>query len=334
MAESTLSLDRTDYLGAIGRWAGKSRNPSEWNDAEFLDDANNVLDTGVRQFVQPPILPGETHAHQWSFMQPLYSATLTAPYSTGTITVVDGVVTLASGTFPSWAASGDMVIEGISYSVNTRDSGTQVTLDDTTLDVAAGTDYVLQQWDYDLPDLFGGFRGPLTYGSTGSAVSGTIVRVEVQDILDARESAMIQVSRPTMYAVQVKDQTGAAGTRMKLMLFPGPDAAYGLSSTYTINPWSLTSALPYAMGGMPHAETLRESILAAAEVEFRGERGIHYGLFMERLRTSVSFDRCQNGPIILGHNGDGHDSSLGWDRRPGGRYACFDPVEIGPTLHS
>lgn len=333
MAESTLSLNRTDYLGAIGRANGKSRNLTEWNDAEFLEDAETALDVGIRQFCQPPVLPGEQHAHQWSFMQPLFSMTTRAPYGTGTVTVVSGVATLAGGTFPSWAASGEVVVEGISYSVNTRDSSTQVTLDDTSLNVAAGATYVLQQWDYDLPDLFGGFQGHLNYGTTGSAIWGKINRVEVQEILDERKSPSVAVLRPQIYAVQVKDQTGAAGTRMQLMLYPGPDAAYGVNGTYTINPWSLTTSLPYPMGGMPHAETLRESILAAAEVEFTGTRGVHYATFIERLRTSVSFDRCQNGPIILGHNGDGTNMGESWDRRPDGRYACFDPVTIGTLLH-
>ncbi|MHC4705416.1 MAG: hypothetical protein ACYTFQ_33145 [Planctomycetota bacterium] len=45
-------------------------------------------------------------AHPWSFFRPVKEITTTAPYSTGTITVASGVVTLTSGTFPSWAAVG------------------------------------------------------------------------------------------------------------------------------------------------------------------------------------------------------------------------------------
>lgn len=75
------------------------------------------------------------------------------PYSTSTITIVDGVVTLstappyASAEFPSWAADGDLIVGGQLYSVNTRDSITQLTLDDLTVDVAAGTSYSLQKAD-------------------------------------------------------------------------------------------------------------------------------------------------------------------------------------------
>jgi hypothetical protein len=57
--------------------------------------------------------------------------------------VVDGVVTLAGGTWPSDAADKILVVNGSNYAVATRDSGTQITLEDTTLDVAAGNSYAL-----------------------------------------------------------------------------------------------------------------------------------------------------------------------------------------------
>lgn len=65
-------------------------------------------------------------------------------YNTGTVTVASGVVTLASGTFPNWAASGSVVVGSDTYTVNTRDSDTQVTLDDLTVNVGAGASYVIK----------------------------------------------------------------------------------------------------------------------------------------------------------------------------------------------
>ncbi len=67
-----------------------------------------------------------------------------SPYTTGTIEVVDGVVTLSGGTFPSWGSAGILTIGGFAYTVDTRDSDTQLTLincDD--LDIAAGTAFSL-----------------------------------------------------------------------------------------------------------------------------------------------------------------------------------------------
>lgn len=57
-------------------------------------------------------------------------------YSTGMIAIVDGVVTLTGGTWPSWAADGYLNFNGTPLEVATRDSSTQLTLVDTTIDLA------------------------------------------------------------------------------------------------------------------------------------------------------------------------------------------------------
>jgi hypothetical protein len=74
------------------------------------------------------------------FVSPVIEA-----YTTGTIEVVNGVATLTGGTWPSDAADKILVVGGSNYAVSTRDSGTQLTLVDTTLDVAAGSSYALVQ---------------------------------------------------------------------------------------------------------------------------------------------------------------------------------------------
>lgn len=74
-----------------------------------------------------------------------------APYSTGTIQIVattgGSVVTLTGGSFPTWAASGDLVVSGELYSVLSRTDATHLVLDDATINVAAGTSYELRQRD-------------------------------------------------------------------------------------------------------------------------------------------------------------------------------------------
>ena len=56
----------------------------------------------------------------------------------------------------------------------------------------------------------------------------------------------------------------------------------------------------YPLAGQPHAATLRAAVLAAAELETDGAQGPHYAKFIERLITSVSFDR-RIGPKTLGN---------------------------------
>lgn len=66
-------------------------------------------------------------------------------YFTGTVTISSGVVTLANGTWPAWAATAAINVAGSLYNVSTRDSDTQLTLDDTSVSAAAGSSYALAQ---------------------------------------------------------------------------------------------------------------------------------------------------------------------------------------------
>ena len=53
-------------------------------------------------------------------------------YSTGTVAISSGVVTLSGGTFPTWAAEGVLGVGEELYQIKSRDSNTQITLYDTT----------------------------------------------------------------------------------------------------------------------------------------------------------------------------------------------------------
>ena len=104
-------------------------------------------------------------AHDWSFFKPLEDLTTTAPYETGTVEIVDGVVTLSDGVFPSWAADGILMVDDSYYSVASRDGDTQITLDDTSVDVDAETSYELGRPEIELPAAFEAVAGDsdLTY---------------------------------------------------------------------------------------------------------------------------------------------------------------------------
>jgi subtilisin-like proprotein convertase family protein len=80
----------------------------------------------------------------------------------GTITVVDGVVTMTGDTrWPAWAEDAYLVVAGTSYSIASRDSSTQYTLDDTTLNLPTGTPYELRF----------GTTYDLTISTTGTALT-------------------------------------------------------------------------------------------------------------------------------------------------------------------
>lgn len=318
MAESTLSLTRNDLRKAISNMLGTGIDLSSL-DADQSTRIDLCVDIGCRNVYEPAIQPGDAQAHIWSFMQPrLTSFDINAPYSTGTVTIVAGVVTGSGTTFPSWAASAELSVGGASYTVASRGGDTSLTLDDTGVTAAAGSSYVLQQLDYTLPDLFGGFLGDLYLDNSDDTLGVTLQRIPYDgpgSILELRKGGVADYNaQPCHYAVVAEDQTGTGGQRWLLAIWPTADTAYTVSGRYIINPYQLTSTYTYPMGGLPLAECLRESCLAAAELEFKGEAGIHTAMFQQRLRTAISFDRQVSNPGNLGQNRDYSRERRRWMR--------------------
>lgn len=332
MAESGLTLKRDDLLRAIGMFLGRGVDFTNWDDSDFTTRVNMCVDIGCRLVYEPELLPNEFQVHIWSFMQPkLMAFSLSQPYSTGTVTIVAGVVTGSGTTFPSWAADGELVVNGISYPVETRTSATSLTLTDATVTAAAGSVYTLQQVDYTLPELFGGFTGDLYLNQTSTSLGYILERATKDEILSYQKSGIADfASQPCRFAVFAKDQTGATDQRSMLTVWPMPDAAYTLTGFYVINPYRLTSSLPYPMGGLPLSECLREAVLSAAESEFMGQPGIHTANFQRRLQAAISYDRQMSNPGILGQNLDYSHEKRQWAKH-GPRVLH---VGLGPTNYT
>ncbi len=330
MAESTLTLKRNDLLKAVGNMLGMGIDITSW-DANFATRADMVVDIGCRWVYEPEVLPNEAVAHVWSFMQPKYmNFALNQPYSTGDITIVSGVVTGSGTDFPDWAADAELVVDDVSYSVASRSSGTSLTLDDTSVNASAGSSYTLQQVDYRLPELFGGITGKVFLNQSVTSIGQVLQRADKQDLLEYQKSGTADfAAQPTRYAIFAADQTGSADQRWLLTVWPLPDAAYTLSFFYTINPYQLTSSLPYPMGGLPLSECLREAVLAAAEIEFQGAFGVHNQLFRQRLVTAVYRDRQRSNPGNLGQNLDRSLEREDWSKH-GPR---VQHVGLGPTSY-
>ena len=63
-------------------------------------------------------------------------------FGDGTIEVASGVLTITGATVPWWLGDGDQVkIDNVAFTIASRDSDTQVTLDDHSVNVVAGHDY-------------------------------------------------------------------------------------------------------------------------------------------------------------------------------------------------
>lgn len=89
------------------------------------------------------MLENTVHIHPW----------FNTRYQTGTITIADGVVTGDGTTFPDWAGrqavlrtvDSDGLVSAAYYHVASRGGDTALTLDDTSVNVASPTAYILEQ---------------------------------------------------------------------------------------------------------------------------------------------------------------------------------------------
>lgn len=251
MAESTLSYDYDRLRREIGRDIGYGRDPSAWigGRAYRATDVSDAISAGLTRFYSD---------HSWQFLKPVIEFSLNAPYSTGTIAVSAGVVTLTGGTFPTWAASGELVVEE-SYSVAVRNGNTQLTLSDTTVNIDSGTSYSLVQTSYPLPDDFDGFESEfLVYRSANDSSRQKIKIIHLDAIRDLAQY-FDYTNFVTRVAVAPRVRgTSAIGDRMDLRIWPSPSAAGRLIGRYRIKPDMLTGTnkLKYPYGGPQHGPTI------------------------------------------------------------------------------
>lgn len=138
------------YRDAIERltiWAGALASQSE------QDLARAAVQTAYREIYQ---------FKKWAYFARVRRIAVSAPYTTGTATFdltggsSERLVTLAGGTWPSWAAAGRIQFDGDSnvYRVASRLGDSTITLDSEfcpTADISTGVAYHLDRTVYNLP---------------------------------------------------------------------------------------------------------------------------------------------------------------------------------------
>ncbi len=162
---------------------------------------------------------------------------------------------------------------------------------------------------FDLPDDFGGLVGGL-YLSADDLSWDTIEVTGYARILQERQrDSETTTGAPKYVAIQALASDGTGGQRFSLAVWPTPDSTYTFKGTYYSNPYQLSATALYPLGGQPHAETLREAVLAVAERDVNDQpQGTHNATFRERMIASVNLDRRLTGPKSFGMNSDGKRS--------------------------
>jgi hypothetical protein len=239
-------------------------------------------------------------AHSWSFLRPVKTLTTTAPYSTGTITVASGVVTLIGGTFPSWAAVGVLMLDNEYYDVNTRDGDTQITLEDTSVTEATASTYEIGRPEYDLDSSVEAVDAiEFAYEAGQADAYPPLEQRHDSTILRKRQDDPYH-DRPLFFSVRTVDFDPTVGSRRRIALYPTPDAAYVLKAKMRLRPVGIDETNEYPIGGESLTQVIIEACLAAAERNLDEQEGVHTKRFQELLPQAIAADLEMTSPTSLG----------------------------------
>ena len=186
-------------------------------------------------------------------------------------------------------------------------------------------DTVADTYLYDMPSTFGAMVGDLVYDEDED--ESRIIRHTNPGMIDKNRACNDSTGRPYQFALRPKSVSMAASQVTEVMLYPTPDAAYGIIYHYDAKVETLSEDTPYMLGGQAHFETILQSCLAVAAARYKDDPlGKDYQLYLRRLRASVEADRRMspktlgfnndNGHIVHARHGDNFTVSLTHNLRP------------------
>jgi hypothetical protein len=171
------------------------------------------------------------------------------------------------------------------------------------LQPTATFDTVASTYLYDMPSAFGAIVGDLVYDEDEDI--HRLIEQTTPGVIDRNRAVSDAEGRPYMFALRPKTVGMTSAQVTELMLYPTPDAAYGIIYHYDAKVDPLTDANIYPLGGQAHSHTILQSCRDIAAAWFKDQQnGPEYDRFLVRLAASVEADR-RNSPKTLGFNEDG-----------------------------
>lgn len=288
---ANLGLDNSEVVRAVLVQAGLGRDASEM-DAATEADVRSIIRSGLRR-AYFPVQNGFTY--QWRFLETPYSLSAEAVYSTGTIEVSGGTVTLTGGTWPDDVIDHYIDVDGHILFVTERTSDTVLVVSHTQLAVAAGTEYEAPRYRYALPSDFGEFLGGLVYADE-----------------NGEGRCLVGSSEPELrlrYAIGYQQDGETSHFAIfggKIYLWPTPEPDAFLQGVYMAVPddnlpADLTTPGSTAQVDPIYAEVFLEAILAAAEAYNDDRDGLHEKRFQQALQAAIAHDRTVGGHYDFSH---------------------------------
>ena len=312
MAGNLLEITLFDLRAEVQRFMGYGRTTTFASlPVAFQGDVTSIINRGLRQFYYPPVLPGETSSHKWSFLKKREIYRFYAPVapvntctaSFGTVTFTGSPISLIyRHTMVKFASQPGF------YPVKQTNGSTQVILWDPSVSFATPTTATFY---WNRAAIVGtGVNVNMFYGP--SANQGPLQNVNAEYITNVEQNNNVtHWGKPRMFCVEPATWPGQGDQAVQefhLRIYPWADAQYVMYADHTMTPDGLSSAGDSPLGAGSHGETVVASCLAIAE-EFGDTPSSKYReLFMQRLAASVMSDRIGMYPSVLGYNGDASDS--------------------------
>lgn len=309
MAESTLSLTRTDLVRAVARVVGYLKQYSTGTLAVTAGVTTLSVGTYPAFGFGVQVFGGTSYV-------------VDTRNSTTQVTLKDLTATAASGTthvleFITEANLIDVALiveRGLRqfYFVGPRSELNGAPYEWRFLKPTMDFKIISGDRDILLPDDFGGIDGPVEF-STGDSAWGSVQVVDPTEIDSMRglSTAGTVSSWPRYVAIRPLKHEQTDGQRKELAIWPEADGPYTLRIKFNVLPENLTAIREYPYGGAQHAETILASCESQAELYMDDERGVRWENYQERLAASVAIDSRSNRAEYLGYNSNVERPDMG-----------------------
>jgi hypothetical protein len=251
----------------------------------------------------------------WSFLQPsLGTLELHAAYTTGTISSSSTTVTLTTGTWPSWAASGELWADDVWHTIASRSSDSQIVLDTAPTTAFSSDTFSLQHREYALPDDFGGMNEPFSYRKDQYSPWQALIKIN-EAMIRGMEGEPEVADWPAYFAIVTIAPTTTSEQKRAALFYPMTSATRQLWYRYVAEPsTAIDGTTVYAYGDAQYMDLLRLSCLDVALQTLYSDNSKHEA-FERSLAAAVSHDRRMNRPSTLGFGSysDGYDRGHGVD---------------------
>lgn len=287
---ASLSLTNSEIVRAILQTLGAGRDPANMDEATEAD-VRAIIRDGLRRFYFPTV--GE-YVYQWRWLEKWHAIPTLTSYSTGTIAVAGGTVTISGGSWPSSMSDYLIVVNGHVLFPTANAVTTTVAVSHTQLTISAGASFVAYKYRYALPSGFGEWLGGVVY-QNGSDVTRLVkssepeirLRYAVGQGLDQTPSHYDITSTPTAAA-------------LSMVLWPIPPAEGFIQGVYLsipddnlpadlVTPGVIAQVTPI------YAKAVTEAILAEAENYLGKTGGEHEARFKQALAIAIAHDKAAGG---------------------------------------